>query len=176
MKRKLFQSTLISLVLTTVLFIFSCNKSDVVEIDENTIASRLKFKKISDEEITAKGTIVRIEWDEWGRSSRNCDGWGLCNYTVTWFPENKSTGTPNDYNYSFPINYDASKNQFYLEMLLEEPVPIDLPLENHPLKVDEIMILNTKDVFDKDLIIMNGEYFFNSQLGEFGGFIIYFDN
>lgn len=58
-------------------------------------------------------------------------------------------------------------------MLLDEPVPINLPIEKHPLKVDEIMIVNVEEVFGKDLIITDGEYFFNNELGDFGGFIIY---
>jgi hypothetical protein len=154
---------------------FNCSNSNEVDVDENTIADRLTFKtNITN---TKDGIIiVRVSWSEWGRTSRNCDGWGLCNATVEWFPEPEEKSTIiSDYNYSFPINYNETKGSFYVEILLDAPVPSDIPINDYPIKVEEEISLNSKESLNEDLKINIGDYYFDETLGEYGGFIIYLE-
>jgi hypothetical protein len=66
--------------------LISCSKEgdSTTTFAENTIAKRLKFVDVN-ARINAKTNaktktdIIIVEWDEWGRASRLCDGWGLCN-------------------------------------------------------------------------------------------------
>lgn len=185
MKRKLTLSLFVTTLLIVPVFMTNCTKNAEQVIDEDSVASRLSFKKISNEEIITKSgskdasaVIVRIEFDEFGRTSRNCKGWGLCNYEIIWFPkdESKSLVTNNDYRYSFPIFHDTNMNRFYIEILLDKPVPNDLPLDDFPLKVDELMVLDSYKIFNKDLFILNGDYRFNRNLGDYGGFVIYLED
>lgn len=174
--KNFFKSILFIAILTIFISLsFNCNNSKDLVVDENTIADRLTFKNTS---INTKDgvVIVRISWDEWGRSIYGCDGWGLCNATVEWFPEpEEKTIFVSDYNYSFPINYSEAKSKFYVEILLSEPVPSDIPLQDYPIKVEEEISLNTKEALKEDLKINVGNYYFDETLGEFGGFIIYLE-
>lgn len=168
-------SLIIAVVIIFVSLSFNCSKTtNEANVDENTIAERLKFKEtpISSQE---KLIIVRVSWDEWGHKSADCDGWGLCNAVVEWFPEYEKTTSVSNYNYSFPVYYDNTKSQFYVEILLDEPVPDDILLEDYPIKVDEEISLDTKQALDEDLKIANNNYYFDETLGKFGGFRIYLD-
>ncbi|MBN2663593.1 MAG: hypothetical protein JXR68_08075 [Bacteroidales bacterium] len=175
MKSLLKNSMIIALMITFLSLSFYCTKTNEVAIDENTIAERLNFKEtpiIPQEKVI----IVRISWDEWGHASNDCNGWGLCNATVEWFPEaDEKTINESNYNYSFPVDYDNANNQFYAEILLDEPVPEDIQLQDYPIKVDEEISLNSKEALNDDLKIAIDNYYFDETLGEFGGFRIYLE-
>jgi len=99
-----------------------------------------------------------VTWDEWGRASKKCKSWGLCN--AEWFhcsPDpcfGKST--------SSPLFFDVKNNQYYLDIKLDEETIAKYSNENlEVLPVDEDIILYTKNLINKDLIIKKGEYKLN---------------
>ena len=73
------------------------------------------------------------------------------------------------------MDFDNTKSQFYVEILLDEPVPEDIILEDYPIKVDEEISLNTKEALNEELKIEINNYYFDETLGEFGGFRIYLE-
>lgn len=176
MKMFLKSSLIVAVVITIISLSFNCTKNtNQVILDENTIGERLKFKEIPINS-PEKVIIVRISWDEWGRSALDCDGWGLCDAVIEWFPEaDEKTTYVSDYNYSFPVDYDNTKSQFYVEILLDEPVPEDIPIDDYPIRVDDEISLNTKEALNEDLKIAINSYYFDETLGEFGGFRIYLE-
>lgn len=163
----------------------SCNSDDtsLVEFDENTIAKRLSFvdintriANIKNKQSLAKATLIIVEWDEWGRKARNCDGWGLCN--ADWFPQfNKSVGQKSNTSNGAKtiLEYDSNIEKYYIDILLADTVPSDIPLEALTLKIDEKFELDVQAAISRNLTFNEGDYPFNNNLGEFGGYRIYLD-
>tara|TARA_R110001583_G_scaffold153501_1_gene305228 strand:- start:1215 stop:1763 length:549 start_codon:yes stop_codon:yes gene_type:complete len=167
------------------LTITSCsNEGTINTIDENTIANRLTFLDVSERIMNAKNEqpsaktqrdALIVEWDEWGRKSRNCGGWGLCN--ANWFPSaNKQAQKSSTTNGSKTIlEYDSSIEKYFIDILLADIVPPEIPIEALTLKIDENFELNVEDAISKNLIFNKGDYLFNTALGEYGGYRIYLD-
>lgn len=166
----------IALVISTVVAI-SCSKEiSSSGIDENTIAKRLTFVNVNarikaKEFLQKRIPIVIVEWDEWGRGSKDCRGWGLCN--ANWFPDSRNNETTNGG--ATLLEFDNTNNKYYIDILLEKPVPDDLPKEAITIKIDTDFMLNVEKIISKNLIFHQGEYPFNSALGQFGGYRIYLD-
>lgn len=148
-------------------------------INENDIAKMLVFKK-SDASLNStnkRKTLTIVSWDEWGRASRECDGWGLC--YANWFyctddttHEQVPCSGKNGNGYSAPIEYDDITNQYSFDILLGEVPTIDSELL--VLKVENNIELNTSlsSEIGKDLTIPIGNYHYDSEIGEFGGYRI----
>lgn len=195
--------SLLTVFIVTVALI-SCSKdSDSVNnVDENSIAGRLKFLDANDRvttNLTGKkadgGNIIIVEWDEWGRASKNCGGWGLCN--AEWFPFEEAPIDPIDpigpldpidetptltgkslkqkslskNGGSTILEFDSNANKYYIDILLAESAPSDIPDSSLIFKIDKDFSLNLKN--GKTLTFPNGNYTFNKSLGNFGGYRIY---
>lgn len=83
--------------------------------------------------------FVFVGCDEWGRASKKCAGWGLCN--ARWFywedSKNKAPG--------YPLEFDSNKNEYYINIILDEATKAKYPNENFDsIIVDNDIILNTK--------------------------------
>ncbi|RUT71794.1 hypothetical protein D0817_03665 [Flavobacterium cupreum] len=187
---------LVTLFIVTIAFI-SCSKDSdsATSIDENSIAGRLKFLNANDRISTslagkkAEGDIIIVQWDEWGRASKNCGGWGLCN--AEWFPIEEAPIDPpiievpelegkSSKQYSVPQNggstileFDAKTNKHYIDILLAESVPSDIPGSAITFKIDKDFSLNLKS--GKNLVFHSGNYTYDKSLGDFGGYRIYLD-
>lgn len=167
--------------------ISSCSDEGITNIiNENDIASQLIFKKINFDELNnsklnkSSWCGVIVDWDEWGRASKNCDGWGLCN--ADWFPPCEEEVRKNNITYSSPPNGYATfvkkedkTNRYYIEILLAAPKPSTLSDIDLTLKIDKTFELDTKSVLGSTLTFKSGSYFFDNKLGEFGGIKIYLD-
>lgn len=118
--------------------------------------------------------IIYITWDEWGRASKDCKSWGLCNYTSCSFCcldendkivpcpksdkdlENKIAG-------SVEIDLDTNQGFLYIE------------LDNSKTDQNDA-ILNEKDFFiDNDIsndgvTLHQGVYNYDSSIGLRGGY------
>lgn len=161
----------------------SCNSDDeLVNFDENTIAKRLSFVDVKtrisnavNKQLLAKASIIIVEWDEWGRKARNCDGWGLCN--ADWFPELKKNVQKNNVNNGVKtiLEYDNSIEKYYIDILLADTVPSDIPLEALTLKIDENFELDVQGAISRNLTFNKGDYPFDETKGDFGGYRIYLD-
>ena len=145
-------------------------------IDEDLIAKSLTFKKIdfdatATEDNRASGRICIVGWDEWGRASRDCRGWGLCN--AVWFDCEDEQRFEYEGAYSSPLYFDETNGKYYVEVLLASST--EIPIEDLTLKIDESFELDTELVIDKNLIFSQGNYIFNESPGDYGGIRIYLD-
>jgi hypothetical protein len=188
-KIKLFVLSLVAVSLYTVTFI-SCSKEETsASFDESTIAKKLEFvdiKTIINKKATSKGTpqdsltadYIVVEWDEWGRGSKHCAGWGLCN--ANWFPSGQrlSSNTSKKSNITGAatlLRYDKKKSKYYIDILLAKTAPSDIPLDALALKIDSDFNLDVKKAISRNLTFHQGKYSFDSSLGNFGGYRIYLD-
>jgi hypothetical protein len=163
------------------LALFSCSKEENFKMpfDENTIAKRLKFVDVNtriEEKLTSKTKleVIIVEWDEWGRASRNCGGWGLCN--ADWFPSSSKktlTKRMNNKGSAALLEFDSTENKYYIDILLAETVPTDIPKDAVTFKIDLDFEMNVQQAVGCNLTFHKGNYFFNDSLGKFGGYRIY---
>lgn len=172
------------LLLTAIvmLALISCSKEvdSTATFDENTIAKRLKFVDVNSRisvktNAKTKTDILIVEWDEWGRASKLCDGWGLCN--ADWFPSSSklaSKVTSGNGGASI-LEFDASKKKYFIDILLAETVPSDIPKEVLTFKIDADFELNVQLAVGQSLTFHQGNYNFDDSLGKFGGYRIYLD-
>ena len=173
--KKVYSKLIIAiLIVFGITIVISCNKKkESQNFNEDLIPKRLSFQKIDLNTISTKGTIVIVEWDEWGRAKKNCGGWGLCN--AVWFPQptdsEKSDSTIS--NFSTLLKLDSITGNYYIDIILSAPVPDDVPIELFPLRIDENFTFNVEEAIGKNLQFNEGEYPFDESLGEFGGFRIY---
>jgi hypothetical protein len=174
-------------VFMALLTVTSCSEDNEVvnSYDENSIAKQLSFVDVDTrianqpskrvEEVIPIVSIVIVEWDEWGRKKKNCDGWGLCN--ADWFPKQgisnrKSTSTNGG---ATLLEFDDSMNKYYVDILLAETPPAEIPTEELTLKIDEKFELEVEDAISQNLTFNQGDYGYDNSLGEFGGYRIYLD-
>lgn len=162
------------------LFVLSCTKNDdvVPQAQEIDVAKMLRFidvtantgKDSNVARITDPFTIVT--WDEWGRASKKCAGWGLCN--ADWFPGWKTSTRPISKNGGAAIlEFDQTVNKYFIDLLLAEQAPSSIPAESFTLFIDIDFTLNVTSVVGRDLIFAAGKYNLDNSLGDFGGYRIY---
>lgn len=154
---------LLSGMLLSFLFV-GCEKQN---IEPTTIITKSKDSDTDDKTKTPNSkTIVMVEWDDWGRKKKECNGWGLCN--ANWFPKSEIG------NYSSNLEYDAVLGSYYTDILLPENLyPIEEEYE--VFYVDEDIILTTSEEpsVGTDLTIPEGEYEYDVNIGTYGGYKIY---
>jgi hypothetical protein len=201
MKRNFFLA--IALPIAAIIAIMACTK-DANEaksyIEEKSIQSQLKFieKDIdvlnnvtqsysvssTDDGVGLQIRIIIVSWD-WGRPSKHCRGFGFCN--VTWFPVLApllATLQNNEYTGWSTLEYDEADSEYYLELLLAEPLPSNLLADSVSLYIDNDMFLpiqnistvanNSSLINYSNFIIDEGKYDFIPDLGEYGGYKIIF--
>jgi hypothetical protein len=173
------KATIVASIIASTLII-SCTKENInpsqtsVNFDENEIENSLKFVTVNERilKITDKKPIVIVQWDEWGRKKKNCDGWGLCE--ADWFPKEESIVIPPPNGGATILELDKISNKYYIDILLAEKVPTHIPIHALKLKIDEdIELLNIQDFTSVPLTIYKGNYKVNNSLGKFGGYRIY---
>ncbi|MBC7524637.1 MAG: hypothetical protein H7239_09390 [Flavobacterium sp.] len=170
----LFLGTLLTIF--TSIIIVSCTKeNENSTINEDQIAKSLVFKEINSQSTDAQNrtvytgvngdNIVIVSWTEWGRASRDCRGWGLCN--ADWFPGDRGVNYENGNGYATYLQIDDTTGKYYLEVKLaaESTIPENLL----DLKIDADFELDTTLEIGQKLIFKQGTYHFDSTLGEFGG-------
>ncbi|MCO4293538.1 hypothetical protein NF867_11750 [Solitalea sp. MAHUQ-68] len=178
------------------LILISCSKEehfndDQYSLEHETIIAKTICTENASKYFVNESSIYRnekedgiliVEWEEWGRASKKCGGWGLCN--ADWFPtsENQiqSQHTENSgqsvlsgtTNHSTFLRYDNQRKQYYIEILLSKPLPIPTPEILLSLPIEENFTLNTKMKLGKNITFNKGYYPFNKHLGHFGGYRI----
>lgn len=136
--------------------LFSCESESLNSQVENSSLN----ESTVDNSTTAKKVIFYASWDEWGRASRDCDGWGLCNFYSCWFCEEPGQ-------YSGKVEVDDITNEGFLYITLDptESIQNDAILGESIFYVDE-------DIDNSIATIHRGEYDFDSTIGEYGGYKI----
>lgn len=142
------------------------------EIEGNSI-SKNSFENASKSVITAQGKFFLVKFDEWGRKSKNCSGWGLCN--AKWFQctdaENNQVdclraNSPGP-NYGTPLKIDEETNQHYVEILFDHS-----STSPTSLIIDDDIVLNFQSELGFNLIFKAGSYPFIPYIGVYGGYKI----
>ena len=106
--------------------------------------------------------FILVSWDEWGRASLKCRGWGLCN--ANWFhcSPDPCFGKNGSSNYFSQLQFNEEKNVFYFNVLLDNITKEKFISENlSTLPIDIDIVLHTKELLGRDLIISKGEYSFD---------------
>jgi hypothetical protein len=167
------------LTLLSAFVLTSCEDEQILETyDENTIAQQIKVvdvnKRIATEypETSLRGLII-VRWEGWGHGGR-CKGWGLCR--AEWFPQFKGAridATESENGAQTLLEFDEELNQYYIDILLAETPPTDIPSESLTLKIDEDFDLDIEDELAQNLTFVVGDYPYNDSLSTNGGYRIY---
>lgn len=113
---------------------------------------------------------------DFGRNSRNCAGFGICDFE--WFPHSAQINTTDTdsitslkYNASV-LKVDSDGNKF-IDLLLAEPIDSGSMPIVPDLAIDEDLIgHNSKSNNSQIYIMQGGKYKYNPKLGNFGGYRI----
>ena len=172
-------------IFMALLTVTSCSEDNVTSngYDENSIAKQLKFVDVNtrisgkqnNTQAKALLKIIIVRWDEWGRASKQCRGWGLCN--AEWFPKTKKQAQKNTSTNGSAtlLEFDNSLNKYYIDILLAETPPSEIPSDALTLKIDKNFELDVQSEISQNLTFNQGDYPYDSSLGEFGGYRIYLD-
>ena len=168
------------LTLLSAFVLTSCEDEQILETyDENTIAQQIKVvdvnKRIATEypETSLRKRLIIVRWDGWGHGGQ-CNGWGLCR--AEWFPQFKGAridATESENGAQTLLEFDEELNQYYIDILLAETPPTDIPSESLTLKIDEDFDLDIEDELAQNLTFVVGDYPYNESLSTNGGYRIY---
>lgn len=133
-----------------------------------------KSSQQSNSDITNKKEfhIHFANWDGWGRTSRECDGFGLCHYDDCWFccTENDVVVNCNEGNRisnSGEITIFDDTKLGYLTIKLDPNDSEHLAAINNR----EILYIDN-NISSVKTTLHKGEYEFDPSVGEYGGYIV----
>lgn len=165
-----FVLSVLSLFTVTIIVLSSCSEDT---INNNSFES---MNKREPEPI--KFHIWNADWDSFGRTSKNCDGIGLCYFTICWFcctqndvvvpcPEAQSS-TPTSGGYGM-IRIDKATNQGHLIIKLNP----EKQIEQEAITGKEIFYID-EDIVNEEVgvVLLKGEYEFNERIGVYGGYLV----
>lgn len=151
------------------------NTNTIVEED---IASVVTFKEIEKNKVTnSKWCGHIVSWDEWGRKSKDCRGWGLCN--ASWFQpctEKKNTSASDSKkikSFATEVYKEKTTGNFFILLALNKPIPEEINVSDLLFRIDEDIFLDTEKSLGRKLIFKTGLYKFDETVDEFGGYKIY---
>lgn len=164
MQKNLLKFVFVSLI--TIFGVASCNT------EENHLIENQSYQDVSFFEKSGDPTfhIIYVTWEEFGRTSRSCAGIGLCealgcafccvdNGTIVDCPTNKSREKSG----IVKINMDTNRGFLFIPLnpIFEEENDL---INNRPnFFIDEAITVS-------DIIIHEGEYLFDSEVGNHGGY------
>jgi len=119
--------------------------------------------------------LYHAAWDEWGRASRNCNGWGLCNFVdcsfcciddVTGEQVDCLTGNSPDENTAIVLIEEGHQSGT-LTIRLDSSNPIQqAAISNQKtLEIDQ-------DLTGQYFTVLSGSYAFDSSIGDNGGYAV----
>jgi len=102
-----------------------------------------------------------------GSGSKKCGGIGFCD--VRW---NFLTAVVDFDEYGSILERDPITGQFYIDVLLAEPVPNHITKESFNFHMDDYLLVNTMEVVGNDFALQKGVFPLNPDLGVAGGYRI----
>lgn len=137
-----------------ILSLNSCRTDEQQEAVINHQIIKDKSKSI----IAKKIEIIHVTWDgEWGRTSKECQGFGLCHFTVCLFCEPKGNSS------KIEINNETNEEIMYIELKQDGSKQSEAITDREILYVDE-------DMMSENVILHKGAYIFDSSIGDYGGY------
>jgi hypothetical protein len=161
------------LAVLTLSFI-SCSDNEESIIKTETISQEydVNYNTFTKAE-PVKFHLIYVNWDSWGRTSRDCRGFGLCNYSSCTFcctDANDNVVDCNSYgriaNSGIVTIFDETK-QGYLIIKLSPADEYHLSVINNK----EILYIDN-DLTNEKLVLLKGEYLFDTNIGDYGGYKI----
>ncbi len=169
-------------VLLFMIFLFSsltlesCSSNDESVLDNQNLSEELSTES---DNLARSGDPtsfhpVLITWTEWGRTSKDCDGNGLCNFQVVcwWCCTDANGNVVPCRSQSTSVNSAIGRiyndtNSGYLTIKLDPTDSYHLSLisNRESLYIDE-------DLENSNLVLIEGEYLFDENIGEYGGYEI----
>ena len=125
-----------------------CNKETVISDGNSSIIE-------NDNKLPGEPGFWYVTWDEWGRKSKDCGSWGLCNFRAEYVLYDtlfdKSTSCIKHYSQV----YSQDKSLYYFD------IPYDSQYDN--------LVENTSKTFyiDEDIYDINNGYIFRIPEGEY---------
>lgn len=117
--------------------------------------------------------LIYVTWDGWGRTSRDCKGFGLCHYSSCTFCCTDANDNIVDCNENNRIAnsgiikiFDSNK----LGYMIIKLNPTD-STHNNAIRNRKTIYFDT-DLRNENLILLTGEYIFDNSIGEYGGYKI----
>lgn len=116
--------------------------------------------------------VIYADWSKWGRTSKKCTGFGLCNFRSCTFcctqegvvvSCNDKKKVPN----SGIISIDKETNLGFLIIKLDNTVAE----QNEAIKTDATLYIDT-DLTSETITLAKGEYKFDKTIGKSGGYTI----
>lgn len=171
----------------SIIFVVACSKPETTSRFEESTNTTKSFKTDFDDNQNLKGLnddlneitsdpeppkfhIYFADWSEWGRTSKDCKKFGLCDFVDCWACCEQggvivdcptAERIPN----SGTITIDLQTNIGYLVIELDPLYSdqADAILNQKTLYVDE-------DIVKSNAILHSGEYLFDPTIGEYGGY------
>lgn len=162
MKKLIF---LTSLCFLAIILIISCNKKKTIN-DPQANGSIKKKTRV-------QYNVYYANWDGWGRISRNCHGWGLCNFQDCWFCCTDNAGNIIDcpkeelIANGGTIYIPVESNEGFMEIKLNPDYS-----EQQDAITNELTLYLDNDIIGENFILRQGEYEFTSTIGQYGGYSI----
>lgn len=137
--------------------VISCEKEVKTGKSEQENTSSIS---VEGNELDKKPVIYYATWDEWGRASKKCDGWGLCNFEDCWFCDD---GTPS---YRAPVTVvNPITGKAFMSITLD---PNDKFMAE-AIKTKEDFYVD-QDIVNKIATIHAGAYKYTPSIGKYGGY------
>lgn len=119
-------------------------------------------------------TIYSACWEEWGRASNNCNGWGLCNFEDCWGWQTPCCGS-SSLVHTGTIAYDVTTDMYMMTIMLNNTNTQEASAisAQTPLYIDEDIIdYDPADQTWNSIKIEAGAYPFLPGIGNYGGYKI----
>jgi hypothetical protein len=165
------------LVILLVAAATSC--SSEIATEENTFENQISTLKNSPDP-NISGHVFLADWDEWGRASKDCGGWGLCNLrSCTFCCVDENTGKIVDC-----PSKEAKANVGSISMNNETGIG-KLIIKLNPNYVDQLEAIQQEKVLyidnnisiNDDFTAIAGEYVYNGEIGTDGGYsVVVYEN
>nr|WP_317632408.1 hypothetical protein [uncultured Flavobacterium sp.] len=178
MKRISFYLTFFTLLTFS---LFSCTENEDLDLNvsskDNVYNSPSTLRKVADPDkpqpgVPVKHHFILIDFDGFGRTSKDCKGFGLCNFESCTNCCTDAYGTivscktgekQNDASFVFLDAFD--KGYLLLELNLENKKHLEILKHKETLFVDE-------DLIRDGIVLKKGEYTFDKSIGDNGGYTI----
>jgi hypothetical protein len=157
------------LILGILILFSSCQKeNEQITQQSNAIEDNLKTAP------GVSGYVYYVTYEEWGRAARDCNGWGLCEFSDCWFCcADDETGEIVDcetgqlINNASTVYIDEKTGTGYMFIKLDPDFSQQKEAINNqlPFYIDE-------DIVGEKFTLLKGEYLFNAEIGYYGGYTI----
>lgn len=164
------KKNILFLSIYALIILISCTENEELNSISKT---KENINSTTTRETPVKFHLFYATWDEWGRTSRDCKGFGLCNFTSCTFCctdayDNIVDCIENNRiaNSGIIKIFDNTKLGFMIIKLNPTDSTHDNAIRNRKtLYIDS-------DLRNENLILLSGEYIFDNSIGEYGGYKI----